>query len=51
MSQETNQQYYQGAQPFMSTDSALPNQTFVTTFDTNLVFSQAQHLFSFVAKS
>ena len=35
---ETNQQYYQGAQPFISTDSALSNQTFVTTFDTNLVF-------------
>ncbi len=35
---ETNQQYYQGAQPFISTDSSLSNQTFVTTFDTNLVF-------------
>ena len=35
---ETNQQYYQGSQGFRSTDSALPNQTFVTTFDTDLVF-------------
>ena len=35
---ETGQQYYQGSQGFRSTDSALPNQTFVTTFDTDLVF-------------
>jgi hypothetical protein len=37
---ETNQQYYQGAQVFLSA-SVLPtpnNQTFTTTFDTNLVF-------------
>jgi len=33
---ETAQQYYQGAQGFRSTDSALPNQTFVTTFNTDL---------------
>jgi len=35
---ETNEQYYQGVQAFRGTDSALANQTFVTTFDTNLVF-------------
>jgi len=37
---ETNQQYYQGAQVFLSA-SVLPtpnDQTFTTTFDTNLVF-------------
>ena len=37
---ETNQQYYQGAQIFVSA-AALPNpntQTFTTTFDTGLVF-------------
>jgi len=33
---ETAQQYYAGSQDFRSTDSALPNQTFVTTFDTDL---------------
>ena len=35
---ETAQQYYQGSQGFRSTDSALPNQTFVTTFNTDLYF-------------
>ena len=37
---ETNQQYYQGAQIFVS-EAVLPNpntQTFTTTFDTGLVF-------------
>ena len=37
---ETNQQYYQGAQVFLSA-AVLPtpnDQTFTTTFDTNLVF-------------
>ena len=33
---ETNQQYYQGAQVFISDGSA--SETFTTTFDTNLVF-------------
>ncbi len=33
---ETNQQYYQGAQVFISNGSA--SETFTTTFDTNLVF-------------
>ena len=35
--QETNQQYYQGAQPFLITDVA-GQSSFVTTFDTDLVF-------------
>ena len=37
MSAETNQQYYQGAQPFLVTDVA-GQSSFVTTFDTDLVF-------------
>jgi len=37
MSTETNQQYYQGAQPFLITDVA-GQSSFVTTFDTDLVF-------------
>ncbi len=40
---ETNQQYYQGAQIFISA-AALPNpntQTFTTTFDTDLVFGSS----------
>ena len=37
---ETNQQYYQGAQPFLVT--ALAGQTaFVTTFDTDLIFGSS----------
>ena len=37
---ETNQQYYQGAQPFVVTDAA--GQTaFVTTFDTDLIFGSS----------
>ena len=40
MSQETNQQYYQGAQPFLVTDAA--GQTaFPTTFDTDLIFGSS----------
>ena len=36
---ETNQQYYQGAQGFRGTGVApFSNQTFITTFDTDLVF-------------
>ena len=35
---ETNQQYYQGAQVFISDGSA--SQTFTTTFNTNLVFGE-----------
>jgi hypothetical protein len=34
---ETNQQYYQGAQPFLVTNVA-GQSSFLTTFDTNLVF-------------
>ena len=34
---QTNQQYYQGAQPFLVTDVA-GQSSFLTTFDTNLVF-------------
>ena len=37
MSAETNQQYYQGAQPFLVTDVA-GQSSFVTTFNTDLVF-------------
>jgi len=37
MSAETNQQYYQGAQPFLVTDIA-GQSSFVTTFNTDLVF-------------
>lgn len=37
MSAETNQQYYQGAQPFLVTDAA-GQSSFVTTFNTDLVF-------------
>jgi len=37
MSQETNQQYYQGAQPFLIPSTGI-NQEFTTTFDTDLVF-------------
>lgn len=37
MSTETNQQYYQGAQPFLITDVA-GQSSFVTTFDADLVF-------------
>ena len=37
---ETNQQYYQGAQPFLVT--AVAGQTaFVTTFDTDLIFGSS----------
>ena len=40
MSQETNQQYYQGAQPFLVTDA--DGQTaFPTTFDTDLIFGSS----------
>ena len=36
---ETNQQYYQGAQGFRGVGVApFSNQTFITTFDTGLVF-------------
>ncbi len=34
---ETNQQYYQGAQGFLSATGAI-NEKFTTTFDTNLIF-------------
>ena len=34
---ETNQQYYQGAQPFLIPSTGV-NQEFTTTFDTDLVF-------------
>ena len=34
---ETNQQYYQGAQGFLSATGAI-NETFPTTFDTDLIF-------------
>ena len=34
---ETNQQYYQGAQPFLIPSTGI-NQEFTTTFDTDLVF-------------
>ncbi len=34
---QTNQQYYQGAQQFVSTTNA-QNETFTTTFDTSLIF-------------
>ncbi len=35
---QTNQQYYQGAQPFVG----ITGQTdFLTTFDTNLIFGNA----------
>ncbi len=33
---ETNQQYYQGAQPFLTTTTGI-GQSFITTFNTNLV--------------
>ena len=35
---ETNQQYYQGAQGFRGDSGGTANQTFTTTFDTDLVF-------------
>ena len=35
---ETNQQYYQGAQPFRGDAGDSAGQTFTTTFDTDLVF-------------
>lgn len=38
MSQETNQQYYQGAQPFLAVTSQV---SFPTTFDTDLIFGSA----------
>ena len=34
---ETNQQYYEGAQPFKSA-TGLANESFQTSFNTNLVF-------------
>ena len=40
MSQETNQQYYQGAQPFVVT-AAAGQTAFVTTFDTDLIFGSS----------
>ena len=40
MSQETNQQYYQGAQPFVVT-AAAGQTAFITTFDTNLIFGSS----------
>jgi len=40
MSQETNQQYYQGAQPFVVT-AAAGQTAFPTTFDTDLIFGSS----------
>ncbi len=40
MSQETNQQYYQGAQPFLVT-AAAGQTAFPTTFDTDLIFGSS----------
>ena len=38
---ETNQQYYQGSQGFRGDAGNTAGQSFTTTFDTNLVFTDA----------
>jgi len=38
---ETNRQYYAGAQQEQASSTSSVGQTFVSTFDTNLVFSSS----------